>query len=183
VCNPGKIASLLIPASVLLVLAIFLFTSVIAASSSWWTSASGVVLMLSAAAALTACYVLVNLAANEAAKCTSEPCKTFGDRLFVALIALSVTIAVLAVAAVVAAFPAGFPWAGGAIGAFFAAAATAAAITLFYISASVLPTLDTCRAAGVGPSTPVAVQQGVGTIAAILILTGGAAIVAKVFGG
>jgi hypothetical protein len=124
--------------------------------------------MLIAAGVLVAAFALINAAAMEAAKCASAPCKTFGDRLYVALITLSVSVATMAASAVVFAFPAGFPWGASVIGAIFFTMATIAAVTLFYISASVLRQLDTCLAAV--PSTAVTVQAIVGILAAIAIL-------------
>jgi hypothetical protein len=178
-CNPSKIASLLTPACVLLVAATILFSSVIAAGTSWWTSAAGTAEMLIAAGVLVAAFALINAAAMEAAKCASAPCKTFGDRLYVALITLSVSVATMAASAVVFAFPAGFPWGASVIGAIFLTMATIAAVTLFYISASVLRQLDTCLATA---STAVAVQTVVGIIAAIVILAASAGGSLKLFG-
>ena len=112
---------------------------------------------------------LVDAAAIEAAKCTTPgPCKSAGDSLFAALIALSISIAGLLVA-VVAAFAASIAYFGIGVAIGIAAFALAVTIALAAISIGFLPGLDGCLSATTGApaSTAVKIQFGIGIAAGI----------------
>ena len=74
-CNPSKIAGLLISASVLLLMAVVFATIATALSNSWWTSAANMPIMIAIAALSGTAMGSVNAAAAEAAQCTVAPAK------------------------------------------------------------------------------------------------------------
>lgn len=175
-CNPSKIAALLISASVLILLAVILAGTATALASSWWTSSANMPIMIAIAVLSGTAMGSVNAAAAEAAQCTVAPCKEAGDKLFATLIGLAAALGALTAAAVAGAFIATIPYAGVAVAVAIGVSATVAGITLAVASSVLLPQLDDCRtrlAAGT-PSGLVGFQKTFGLIAGgALALTGG----------
>lgn len=173
-CNPGRIASILIGATVAIAAAIVFYAIVAIAGGSWWTSGGNYGWMLAAGISLGIAIVVVGAATAEAAKCTSQPCKTFGDRLFAALTGLTVTLMTLLALGILAAFPSVIPGAGTAIGIAFGASAIVAGALVLYISVSLVPALDRClrtAAAAVG----ILALTGLIVGAALILVGAGAA--------
>jgi hypothetical protein len=173
-CNPGRIASILIGACIAIGAAIVFYAIVSIAGGSWWTSGGNYGWMIAAGVALGVAIAIIGPALAEAWKCTSPPCKTFGDRLVAALTGLMGTLTALLVAGILAAFPSIIPGAGTAIGIAFGASAIAAGALLLYISMSLIPALSTCLGAA---STAVTVLMVVGMfVGAMLIWVGAGAL-------
>jgi hypothetical protein len=176
VCNPSKIAALLVSASIELLLAVVLAGTATALAGSWWTSSAVMPIMIIIAALSAAAMGSVNAAAAEAAQCTVAPCKEAGDKLFATLVGLATALGALTAASVAAAFIGTIPYAGMAVAIAIGVSAAAAGITLAVASSVLLPQLDDCRvrsAAGT-PSGIVEFQKGFGLIAGgILALAGG----------
>ena len=166
-CNPGRIATILIGAMVAIAAAIVFYAIVAVAGGSWWTSGGNSAWMLAAGISLGIAIAVVGAATAEAWKCTSQPCKTFGDRLVAALTGLTVTLTALLALGILAAFPSMFPGAGTAIGIAFGASAIAAGALVIYISASLVPALDSCLRTA---------ATAVGALALIGLIVGGALI-------
>ena len=165
-CNPDRIAAILIGASVAILIAVGCYLAVLALGSNWYTSGSNPWLMIAAGVSIGIAIGVVGAALSEATKCQRPPCKTFGDRLVAALGTMITTLTIMLAAGIVLAFPSAFPWAGSAIGAVMAAMAVAAGIALMYISLSVVPTLMGCLG---GASTAVTVLIVVGGFAGFLL--------------
>jgi hypothetical protein len=143
-CNPGRIAAILIGASVAIGIAIACYAVVAILGGSWWTSGGDYGWMIAAGIALGVAIAIVGAALAEAMKCNSGPCKTFGDRLIASLTGLTATLTALLVAGILAAFPSIIPGAGTAIGIAFGVSAIAAGVLVLYITLSLVPTLATC---------------------------------------
>ncbi|MFD0740133.1 hypothetical protein ACFQZQ_12690 [Lysobacter koreensis] len=175
-CNPSKIAALLISASVFLLLAVVLAATATALAGSWWTSSANMPIMIVIAVLSGTAMGSVNAAAAEAAQCTVAPCKEAGDKLFAALIGLVAALGALTAAAVAGALIATIPYAGIAVAVAIGVSAAAAGITLVVVSSVLLPQLDDCRARSAAgtPSGLVAFQKTLGIFAGVaLALTGG----------
>src|SRR5262245_46048291 len=172
-CNPDRIASILIGAIAAIAIAIACYFAVIGGGSNWYTSGGNPFWMIAAGVALGVAIGVVGAAANQAATCRVPPCKTFGDRLFYALTGLATSLTLLLAAGVAAAFPSAFPWLGSSIGTILSVLAIAAGATLAYICGSVLPTLVSCLGAPV--TTVQNVASGAGVIVGILLVVIGAA--------
>jgi hypothetical protein len=179
-CNPGRIAGILIGATVAIAAAIVFYAIVAIAGGSWWTSGGNYGWMLAAGISLGVAIAVVGAATAEAWKCTSPPCKTFGDRLVAALTGLAVTLSTLLALGILAAFPSIIPGAGTAIGIAFGASAIAAGALVLYISLSLVPALDGCLGTA---ATAVGVLSLTGLIVgAALILVGAGAAAGVAFG-
>ena len=165
-CNPDKIATILIGATVAIALALVFYLAVAVGGSSWWTSGGNAALMILAGVSVGVAIAVVGAALAEALKCQRAPCKTFGDRLVAALGTLLTSLTVLLAAGILAAFPSIIPGAGTAIGIAFSASAVVAGAALIYISVSVLPTLTACLGAA---STAVVVQSVLGFFVGLVL--------------
>lgn len=170
-CNPGRIAAILIGASVAIAIAIACYAVVAIAGGSWWTSGGNAGWMIAAGISLGVAIAIVGAALAEAMKCNTPPCKTFGDRLIASLTGLTATLTALLAAGILAAFPSIIPGAGTAIGIAFGVSAIAAGVLLLYISMSLIPALATCLGAA---STAVTALMVVGMFVGVALIWVGA---------
>lgn len=174
-CNIEAIAALIASASVALIAAIVAFGVAAVNAGTFWGAFGNSIPIGISVALIAVALAATNAAAAQASSCRTGPCKALADRLFNALAALGIALAVLLAAVILGIFGSSIPYAGTIVAIALAAGAIACSISLGFISAEI-EALDTCRRAPAAPETTAVtvarVAAGVASIVCILFAFG-----------